>query len=142
MKVVCDSSGCCGIKHIRNFERPAARLYVHRSEGHDEDQSTSEPEPYEPWEDNLNKKVFPNTMTYENYFRALISQITERRPKGMITVNLVSEQEIDDDGEEYFDRSMVKAWRPILTELGFTEVEFINSNSDNIIHHFTLIYSY
>ncbi len=148
MKVVASSCGCCGIKHIRDFTdspHDSADNYFN-SEGHDEDQSSSQPEPYEAWNNSL--ETTPKTQG--EWFEGLVTQIKNRRPSGMITVNLVSRDEEEyccedchgdpDDFKSGFNDTQVQAWKPLLTEQGFNEVAFINSNSDNRIHHFTLVY--
>lgn len=160
MIVVADNSGCCAIKHIRNFaHHPDATQYLNTtSHGHDEDQCSSSPPAYDNW---LNTtEGFTTPMKAGDALREIVKQIKERRPQGMITINLVANAEDEDswcceecngdydewrernasDEETAFDTAQVDAWTPLLTELGFTDVAFINSNSRNRIHHFTLVY--
>jgi hypothetical protein len=149
MRVVACSSGCCGIKHIRDFPaQPTDRVWVGQSEGHDEDQCTGEPPAYKSWNVSKKDELKPNA---GEYFVSLVKHIRERRPHGMITVNLVAyndhdEDYCEDDADDWnFDHGQysnyyVKDWRPILEKLGFEEQTFYNSNSGNRIHHFTLTY--
>lgn len=133
MRVVCCSSGCCGIKHIRDFHRLPSKEGGHWcTKGHSEDTSTTEPDAYSDFLD-----VPTMTCTEEEYFRLLVSLTKEKRPSGMITVNLATE---DEDEDERYASPFVDAWRPIFLDEGFREVKFTNSNTGNIIHHFTLIY--
>ncbi len=88
-------------------------------------------------------------------FRATVAQIKRRRPAGIITLNLTADLDSDSDycceecngcRSEYdannrgYDESQIKAWSPILEELGFTCQTVLNSNSGNRIHHYTLVY--
>lgn len=140
MRVVCCSSGCCGIKHIRDFfYSPEEIIRLRESEGHEEDTYTTEPSAY--------AQVTPIDEDTADYYpsyevlKILVEKTKRYRPSGMITVNLESTIEIDDDYDtEYIDHGKVDAWRPYLTDLGFTETTFTNSNSGNIVHHFVLIY--
>lgn len=144
MKVVADSSGCCGIKHIRDFYGRPDRIYrsMVTSDGHDEDQTTSEPPAYD-----MLLEITPDDIesrTYEEAFLFYLERLKFVRTAGMVTVNLASEPGgpagcgCCDDFEP--DSDLVDEWRPIFLREGFTEVTFKNSNSGNIIHHFTLIY--
>lgn len=139
MKVVADNSGCCAIKHIRNFPySPDVSCYIDTSErGHDEDQESSAPEPYENWAD---AKKIESHMNGEKLLRHYVEEIKSRRPAGMITINLTDDCDEDDDGNRTFNTSRTDAWGPLLEELGFTDVIFLNSNSGNLIHHYTLVY--
>jgi hypothetical protein len=144
-RVVADNSGCCAIKHIRDFcsspKLPSRYIYLY-GEGHNDDQTSSQPEAYKNWAEKLDEK--PETAG--DMFKAIVSQIRYRRPAGMITVNLVEENDYccdDEDcdyGNRHWDRDQVDEWHPLLTELGFTSVKFMNSNSGNMIHHYTLVY--
>ena len=137
MRVVCCSSGCCGIKHIRDFYRfPYVESTFYSTEGHNEDVLTSEPDAYADFLD-----VPALVCTEEEYFRLLVRLTKEKRPAGMITANLVTEVDNDDDDDEMrHDSPFVDAWRPIFLDEGFQEVKFTNGNTGNIIHHFTLTY--
>lgn len=164
MKVVCDSSGCCAIKHIRDFYgiypneelRSQQLKNITESEGHDEDQNTNEPRAYKNW---IIGSDLPVIRTGKELLLAYIAQIKERRPQGMITINLVEERECDDDyccedcngmTRQEWDRThsyeitystyTTDMWDKILKREGFSRVDFINSNSGNRICHYTLIY--
>lgn len=139
MKVVADNSGCCAIKHIRNFQySPAASVYIDDEEtGHDEDQESSAPEPYENWADGSQLEGYTNG---EKALRHYVAEIKRRRPAGMITINLTDDCNEDGDGNLAYCTSRTEAWGPLLEELGFTSVTFLNSNSGNRIHHYTLVY--
>ncbi len=138
-RVVASNCGCCAIKHIRDFtSSPKSKSFYLDPYGHDEDQSSTAPEPYANW-------AYALKETPENAgeaFKAIVAQIKDRRPSGMITCNLVEEfgDDSDEDGHGEFDDSQIKAWQPIMDELGFTKVVFLNSNSENKIHHYTLVY--
>ncbi len=151
-RVVASNCGCCAVKHIRDFtHRPDNTFfYLDSDGGHDEEQSSSTPEPYENWAQPLAEKP----ANAGDAFRAIVAQIKHRRPAGLITCNLVTEEEDHGcdgcdgwdgwdcgcDGENFMNSEQPDAWRPIMTELGFSETTFPNSNSGNIIHHFTLAY--
>lgn len=150
-RVVASNCGCCAIKHIRDFTSHPENAFYLDPQGHDEDQSSSAPKPYDNWAYELKE-------TPENAgeaFKAIVAHIKDRRPSGMITCNLVEERcELDDyccedcnglyeDWEEdcpLFDDSQIRAWQPIMDKLGFIKVVFLNSNSSNKIHHYTLVY--
>lgn len=152
MRVVASNCGCCGIKHIRDFTRsPDDYVYANQSSGHDEDQSSSSPEPYGNWDNHI-PSLAGNHPAGE-VFKALVEQIKERRPSGMITLNLVAEEDYHGwccedcngpkslwTGGSDFDYEQIENWHPLLTELGFDKVTFKNSNSSNEIHHYTLVY--
>ncbi len=145
-RVVASNCGCCAVKHIRDFtNRPDYTFfYIDNDGGHDEEQSSSQPEPYENWAQPLDEKP----ANAGDAFRAIVAQIKHRRPAGLITCNLVTEEEYHCcdgyncgcSGEKFMNSAQPDAWRPIMTELGFSEISFPNSNSGNIIHHFTLVY--
>lgn len=140
MRVVAANSGCCGIKIIRDIPSdPATFVQYFGSSGHDEDQITTEPDPYSSWEE-----LPPFKGEAHELIKLFVANIQERRPHGMIEINLVTERSYnyEDEDEEIIEENSYApdAWRPYLTALGFTEVEFVNDNSGNIIHHFTLIY--
>ncbi len=158
MKVVCDSSGCCAIKHIRDFcyiypDKKISKPYL--TEGHDQDQSSSAPDPHSNWE---STETLRHEMTGEEYFRALVAQIKDRRPQGMITANLAMDRQDDNyccedcNGMSYeefhsqqdtipkYDTTNVERWDGIFKSEGFTRRDFVNSNSYNMICHYELIY--
>lgn len=159
MRVVADNSGCCGVKIIRDLQwsTPANELRYKDNlygEGHNEDEDTSEPRPYARWDRNSATSL-KNVLTYGDFFFYLVNQIKERRPSGMIIVNLAAPEESCDEcfcecGGECcgeccgecggFDDDDVARWRPLLVEAGFKEVTFINSNTGARIHQFTCIY--
>lgn len=162
MRVVACNSGCCAVKHIRDFTKSPNDKATFEASGHDDDQNTAEPEPYENWAEEIDLLPMPSySQWYKagDLFRALVEQIKIRRPAGIITVNLVAE-EIGDDSyccydcngcsreewekqrpeEKEFNDYQVKSWHPLLDELGFTKVVTRNSNTDNQIHHYTLVY--
>ena len=161
MRVVCDSSGCCGIKHIRDFYGcdPDDRIRNnshYQSTGHDEDQSTSEPAAYKNW---IRGYYLPKGITTnKELFLAYVAQIKERRPQGMITINIIEQRESDEyccedcnnmtraewdrthSTDLEYDTRETDMWDPIFRKEGFTRVDFINSNSSNRICHYTLVY--
>lgn len=155
MQVVASNCGCCAVKHIRDFPvRPDLKCYI-TSAGHDEEQNSTMPSAYTAW----NYEGADKLITGEEAFRMLVAEIKQRRPAGIITLNLVEDFEgyYDDyccedcngcseeewkekQGEAGYDDRMIRAWDPLLTELGFTSVVVRNSNSGNKIHHYTLVY--
>lgn len=154
MRIICCSSGCCGVKHIRDFpSRPSDGLPISLSDGYDDDGGTSNP-PTTRWEI-VTEEDRKTLNTAEDYFRFLIAQLQRRRPHGLVTLNIASEingdyccedcdgpyeEWLEGYGEADFDTEQVDAWRPIFKELGFSERTFINSNTCNQIHHFELAY--
>lgn len=156
MKVVASNCGCCAIKHIRDFEE-SPNFYGHcHGYGHNEDQSSTAPEPYYNW----SHYSAASGEEAGEVFKALVADIKRRRPAGMITANLaayvleedgyccedcngMSESEWDSlrcgEGPHY-NSEQVDAWRPLFEAEGFQEQTFLNSNSGNRIHHFTLVY--
>jgi len=154
MHVLCCSSGCCGIKHIRDFPySPSEGIYIRPTKGHDDDQSSTLPS-MQSWEDITHEDVekLGKSSSSGEYFKFLVTQIKRRRPQGMITVNLAAEfedgyccEECNGPrdkwgGEDSYDTEQIDAWRPLLIKEGFTETVFVNSNSGNRVHHFELIY--
>lgn len=137
LKVVASNCGCCGVKHIRDFpQSPNDTVYPDKwDDGHDEDEVSTEPEPYVNW---INHEDFPQSMKAGDAFEMIMKQIKSRRPMGMVTLNLAADVEPYTDDE--FDDTQVKAWRPLLIDNGFTEVVFMNSNSSNRVHHFYRAY--
>jgi len=141
MRVVADAGGCCGIKIIRDFYSTTIRgplsqnyeKHMSPSKGHDEDQRTLCP--FEladagswhkwPWPKKGEDEDTP--LTAGEVFDRLVSQIKERRPAGLILVNLVH-------------NGFVKNWDKFLFERGFTREDFYNSNSGNTVSHYKLIY--
>lgn len=129
MRVVCCSSGCCGIKHIRDFpDSPDTRTSIPASAGHDEDQVSTGPDPYEPIV-HIPERIH---MPASEALAYLVNLTKDKRPSGMITVNLA---DVDDE-----DNLIADNWRDVLFSLGFKETTFLNSNSENVVSHFTLIY--
>lgn len=160
MRVVACNSGCCAVKHIRDFTKTPEEKVYYEGSGHDDDQNTSEPDPYENWAEEIGLPTSQmNWYKAGDLFRALVEQIKIRRPAGIITVNLVAEHlydeeyccfdcngcsreewEAKDHSDEEFNDRQIRAWQPLLDELGFTKVVTRNSNSENQIHHYTLVY--
>jgi hypothetical protein len=140
-RVVASNCGCCAIKHIRDIPSSPDNddFLLYSDGGHDEDQSSSQPEAYENWA----QEIEPKPATAGDAMKAVVAQIKRRRPAGIITVNLVEHLEDEDEdfhrGGDYND-SCPRAWDPIMEELGFTKVVVLNSNSDNKIHHYTCVY--
>lgn len=151
--VMASNCGCCAIKHIRNFTQSPKSPFDTEGEGHDEDQDTADPVTLSQmdWAYPLDEK--PDNAG--DAFRAVVAQIKRRRPSGIITCNLVETTEVDDSycceecngpREDFersvdgYDDSQIRAWQPIMDELGFNKVVAVNSNSDNKIHHYTLVY--
>lgn len=132
MKIVCDGGGCCGIKTIRDIQ------YVHPeygaetpalSNGHDYDSTTTDPEELfsRPWQTFTSADAAVQR-TNEEMFEFLLNQIKERRPAGMVIVNLAVD-------------SYCLQWEPILLKHGFEYVELFNSNSCNKVRQFRLVYN-
>lgn len=147
MRIVCDSSGCCGIKHIRDFpDHPEFDTHVNKfNRGHDEDILTTEPDAYADWVIAEGKDI-SEIRTGGDYLKFLVAQIKDRRPAGMITANLVHTEfcgDCDCDCGECDSGEMpglAHRWRDTLLGLGFKETLFRNSNSGSLISHFTLTY--
>lgn len=155
LRVHASNCGCCAIKHIRNFPwNPDDHVYNadSYSSGHDEDQSSSTPEAYEEF---LHRPSLHPADNYGELFLKVVEQIREKRPAGMITCNLVDELiecedsecqcwyggDCDTRNDPQYNTGMVDRWRPWLEQAGFKdEAVFLNSNSGNRIHHFTLVY--
>ncbi len=154
MKAVASNCGCCAIKHVRDFpDSPEHPCHI-SIDGHDEDQISSSPEPYSSWLEEDDDLQLSNNMRGGEAFRAIVAQIKRRRPAGLITLNLTADSDSDycceecngcsrseyDANNSGYDESQIRAWSPILEELGFTCQTVLNSNSGNRIHHYTLVY--
>lgn len=136
MKVVSSNCGCCAIKHIRDFPNSPEAPLSSFGYGHDEDLSSTSPEPYENF-----CRYSASSIKAGIIFKELVEEIRGRRPAGMITCNLPEYVDTEFDEEGYWDSTMVANWEPLLTEMGFKKLPpFLNSNSGNKIHHYYLIY--
>ena len=131
MEVVCDAGGCCAIKTIRDLQYSSPDLWgsLPESKGHDHDQNTTATADlfYEPWQ-HVSESRAKSKMTHREMFMFLFDQIRERRPAGMIIVNLASYG------------SYSTRWEKILTSLGFKSTKLFNSNSCNEVIQYSLIY--
>ena len=132
MKIVCDAGGCCGIKTIRDvqYSFPAGMgRFEEASEGHDNDEITTDTRDLfcEPWQ-RITEEQCQQSMTNHDMLLFLIAQIKERRPAGMILVNLS-------------EGGFFSSWAEILGGLGFERTKLFNSNSCNAVVQFRLVYN-
>lgn len=156
MYIVCDSSGCCGIKHFRNVpDYPNHRVFCETSFGNDrEEAKTSEPEDIfsmclEITQEDLQQipGYLSDRAEAHEYLKFLLQNLYAQRDAGMVTLNLVRAY-LDDDDEDYEDPDLngpgIKGWRdwqPYLKALGFIETNrFFNANSGNVVSHYTHVF--
>lgn len=129
MKVICHGGYCCGMTHIQGFpsslaqpmpatiKKPANEFYKWKKEN---------PSYY--W---MMQYERPQE-TAEERLRWLVSQglrVLTDRSSGIVEAVLTS----------YQGRGVAETWRPLMTELGFKEVNsHQNSNSGRTLHVFHL----